>query len=113
MWYFKNGWQTFKIIYYICTMNDLNTLELTEIKSLCKKHGIGVVGDKKSLIKKLKYFLDPIEDVLNTHPGRKLLNGNKIVGVKVEKQEDINQVLKKKGKFLYYSLGYHYYMVPE
>jgi bifunctional pyridoxal-dependent enzyme with beta-cystathionase and maltose regulon repressor activities len=28
-------------------MENLNTLELTEIKSLCKKHGIGVVGDKK------------------------------------------------------------------
>jgi hypothetical protein len=94
-------------------MKDLNTLELTEIKSLCKQYGIGVVGDKKDLIKKLKYFLDPIEDVLNTHPGRKLLNGNKIVGVKLEKQEEINQVLKKKGKFLYYSLGYQYYMVPE
>jgi hypothetical protein len=94
-------------------MENLNTLELTEIKSLCKKHGIGVVGDKKTLIKKLKYFLDPIEDVLNTHPGRKIPTGGKIVGVKLEKQEDINQILKKKGKFLYYSLGYQYYMVPE
>ena len=64
-------------------------------------------------IKKLKYFLDPIEDVLNTHPGRKLPKDKKIVGVKVAKQEDINIILKKKGQFLYYSLGYHYYMVTE
>ena len=32
-------------------MEDLNKLELTEIKSLCKQYGIGVVGDKKTLIK--------------------------------------------------------------
>jgi hypothetical protein len=57
--------------------------------------------------------LDPVEDVLNTHPGRKLPKDKKIVGVKVTKQEDINNVLKKKGQFLYYSLGYHYYMVTE
>jgi hypothetical protein len=57
--------------------------------------------------------LDPVEDVLNTHPGRKLPKDKKIVGVKVTKQEDINSVLKKKGHFLYYSLGYHYYMVTE
>ena len=94
-------------------MEDLNKLDLSEIKSLCKKYGIGTVGDKKSLIKKLKYFLDPIEDVLNTHPGRKLPKDKKIVGVKVEKQEEINSVLKKKGQFLYYSLGYQYYMVTE
>jgi hypothetical protein len=94
-------------------MEDLNKLELPEIKSLCKQYGIGVVGDKKSLIKKLKYYLDPVEDVLNTHPGRKIPTASKIVGVKVDKQEDINQILKKKGKFLYYSLGYQYYMVPE
>lgn len=94
-------------------MENLNTLELSEIKSLCKQYGIGVVGDKKDLIKKLKYFLDPIEDVLNTHPGRKVPVGSKIVGVKVSKQEEINQILKKKGKFIYYSLGHHYYMVPE
>ena len=94
-------------------MEDLNKLELPEIKSLCKQYGVGTVGDKKTLIKKLKYFLDPIEDVLNTHPGRKLPKDKKIVGVKVTKQEDINSVLKKKGQFLYYSLGYHYYMVTE
>ena len=94
-------------------MEDLNKLELPEIKSLCKQYGIGAVGDKKTLIKKLKYFLDPVEDVLNTHPGRKLPKDKKIVGVKVTKQEDINSVLKKKGQFLYYSLGYQYYLVSE
>ena len=98
---------------YLCDMEDLNKLELPEIKSLCKQYGIGTVGDKKSLIKKLKYFLDPVEDVLNTHPGRKIPKDKKIVGVTVKKQEDINNVLKKKGQFLYYSLGYQYYIVPE
>jgi hypothetical protein len=94
-------------------MEDLNKLDLPEIKSLCKKYGIGTVGDKKDLIKKLKYFLDPIEDVLNTHPGRKLQKDQKIVGVKVSDQEKINSTLKRKGQFLYYSLGYHYYLVAE
>ena len=94
-------------------MEDLNKLELPEIKSLCKQYGISVVGDKKTLVKKLKYYLDPVEDVLNTHPGRKLPNKNKIVGVKVDNQENINNVLRKKGQFLYYSLGHQYYMVPE
>jgi hypothetical protein len=95
-------------------MEDLNKLDLPEIKSLCKKYGIGTVGDKKDLIKKLKYFLDPIEDVLNTqHPGRKLQKDQKIVGVKVSDQEKINSTLKRKGQFLYYSLGHHYYLVTE
>lgn len=94
-------------------MEDINKLELPEIKILCKQYGIVTIGDKKTLIKKLRHFLDPIEDVLNTHPGRKMSNDKKIVGVKVDKQEDINVVLKKKGKFLYYSLGYQYYMVTE
>ena len=94
-------------------MVNLNSLELVEIKSLCKKYDIGTVGDKKSLIKKLKYFLDPVEDVLNTHPGRKLPNDKKIVGVKVSDQEKINSTLRNKGQFLYYSLGYHYYLVTE
>lgn len=94
-------------------MEDLNKLELPEIKSLCKQYGIGTVGDKKSLIKKLKYYLDPIEDVLNTHPGRKLPKGKKIVGANVNKTEEINRVLKQKGNFIYYSLGYQYYIVPE
>jgi hypothetical protein len=31
-------------------MEDLNKLDLPEIKSLCKKYGIGTVGDKKDLI---------------------------------------------------------------
>jgi hypothetical protein len=95
-------------------MENLNTLDIIEIKSLCKKYGIGTVGDKKDLIKKLKYFLDPIEDVLNTqHPGRKLQKDQKIVGVKVSDKEKINSTLKGKGQFLYYSLGYHYYLVTE
>ena len=94
-------------------MENLNTLDIIEIKSLCKKYGIGVIGEKKDLIKKLKYFLDPIEDVLNTHPGRKLQKDQKIVGVKVSDQEKINSTLKRKGQFLYYSLGYHYYLVTE
>jgi hypothetical protein len=95
-------------------MEDLNKLDLPEIKTLCKKYGIGTVGDKKDLIKKLKYFLDPIEDVLNTqHPGRKLQKDQKIVGVKVSDQEKINSTLKRKGQFLYYSLGHHYYLVTE
>jgi len=94
-------------------MEDLNELELPEIKLLCKQYDISPVGDKKSLIKKLKYYLDPVEDVLNTHHGRKLNKGSKIVGVKVDNRENLNNVLRKKGQFLYYSLGYHYYMVPE
>jgi len=94
-------------------MEDLTKLELPEIKILCKQYGISIVGDQKSLIKKLKYFLEPIGDVLNTHPGRKLTNGKKIVGVKVNNQEEINYINKKKGQFLYYSLGYHYYIVTE
>lgn len=94
-------------------MENLNSLDLIEIKSLCKKYGIGTVGEKKELIKKLKYFLDPISDVLNTHSGRKLPNDKKIVGVKLSEKEKINEILKKKGKFLYYSLGYQYYIVTE
>jgi hypothetical protein len=94
-------------------MENLNSLDLIEIKSLCKKYGIGTIGEKKELIKKLKYFLDPISDVLNTHSGRKLPNDKKIVGVKLSEKEKINEILKKKGKFLYYSLGYQYYIVTE
>lgn len=94
-------------------MDDLNTLELTEIKSLCKKYGIGTVGDKKTLIKKLKYYLDPVEGTINIHTGRKLNKNQKIVGVSVNKTEEINRVLKQKGQFMYYSLGYQYYLVTE
>ena len=94
-------------------MEDLNKLELPEIKTLCKQYGIGTVGDKKSLIKKLKYFLDPVDDVLNTHPGRKLQKNQKIVGVKLSEKEKMNSILKNKGQFLYYSLGYQYYLVTE
>ncbi len=32
-------------------MENLNDLGLPEIKSLCKKYDIGIVGDKKDLIK--------------------------------------------------------------
>ena len=39
-------------------MEDLTKLELPEIKILCKQYGISIVGDQKSLIKKLKYFLE-------------------------------------------------------
>ena len=94
-------------------MENLDTLDLQEIKQLCKKYGIGTVGDKKTLIKKLKYFLDPVEDVLNTHPGRKLPKDKQIVGIKITDKEGINSVLKKKGSFLYYSLGYHYYLTDK
>ena len=94
-------------------MENLNTLDILEIKSLCKKYGISIVGDKKDLIKKLRYFLDPIENVLNSHPNRKLNKNQKIVGVLVSDQEKINSTLKIKGQFLYYSLGYHYYLVTE
>lgn len=94
-------------------MENLDTLTLQEIKQLCKKYNIGTVGDKKTLIKKLKYFLDPIQDTLNTHTGRKIPKDKEIVGVSVTSSEKINDVLKKKGQFLYYSLGYQYYMVNK
>ena len=94
-------------------MENLDTLDLQEIKQLCKKYGIGTVGDKKSLIKKLKYFLDPVQDTLNTHTGRKIPKEKEIVGVPINSTEKINAVLKKKGQFLYYSLGYQYYMVNK
>ena len=94
-------------------MEDLNKLELPEIKSLCKQYGIGVVGDKKSLIKNLKYFLDPVVESLNTHPGRKIPDGKKIVGVKINEKDKLNLILKSKGTFLYYSFGYHYYLVSK
>ena len=94
-------------------MEKLETLELPEIKSLCKKYGISTVGDKKSLIKNLKYFLDPVVETLNTHPGRKLPDGKEIVGVKTNEKERLNQILKNKGSFLYYSFGYNYYLVSK
>lgn len=94
-------------------MENLNSLELNEIKSLCKKYGIAIVGEKKELIKKLKYYLDPVEDVLNTHAGRKLNKNQKIIGVKVSDQQKLNETMKEKGQFLYYSLGYRYYLMTE
>ena len=94
-------------------MEKLETLGLPEIKSLCKKYGISTVGDKKSLIKNLKYFLDPVVETLNTHAGRKLPDGKKIVGVKVNEKDRLNLILKNKGTFLYYSFGYHYYLVGK
>lgn len=94
-------------------MENLDSLELPEIKSLCKKYGIGVIGDKKTLIKNLKYYLDPIQDVLNTHQGRKIPQDKLIVGVKLNEKEKLNTILKGKGKFLYYSLGYQYYLINK
>lgn len=94
-------------------MENLDILDLQEIKQLCKKYSIGTVGDKKTLIKKLKYFLDPIQDTLNTHTGRKIPKNKEIVGVPVNSTEKINAVLKKKGQFLYYSLGHQYYLVNK
>jgi len=94
-------------------MENLELLDVLEIKSLCKKYDIGVVGDKKTLIKKLKYFLEPIQDVLNAHPGRKLPQGKTIVGVKTSEKEKLNLILKSKGSFMYYSLGYQYYLVDK
>ena len=94
-------------------MENLDTLDLQEIKQLCKKYSVGTVGDKKTLIKKLKYFLDPIQDTLNTHTGRKIPKDKEIVGVPVNSTEKINAVLKKKGQFLYYSLGHQYYLVNK
>lgn len=94
-------------------MENLETLSLPEIKSLCKKYNISTVGDKKSLIKNLKYFLDPVEGTLNTHGGRKLPNEKKIIGVRVGEKEKLNLILKNKGTFLYYSFGYKYFMVDK
>lgn len=94
-------------------MENLNDMELPEIKSLCKKYDIGVVGDKKDLIKKLKYFLDPVEGTLNTHTGRKISDNKKIVGIKVSEKDKLNMILKNKGSFLYYSFGFQYYMADK
>ena len=94
-------------------MEDLNSLDLVGIKSLCKKYDISTIGDKKDLIKKLKYFLDPLEGTLNVHNGRKISPNKKIVGVKVSEKEKINQILKSKGSFLYYSFEYQYYLVDK
>lgn len=94
-------------------MENLNDLSLPDLKNLCKKHGVSVVGDKKSLIKNLKYFLDPVEGTINTHAGRKLPEGKKIAGVKEDSKERINFILKNKGSFLYYSMGYKYYLVDK
>lgn len=92
---------------------ELEKLDLIEIKSLCKKYDIGVVGDKKTLIKKLKYFLDPVEGTLNTHSNRKLPQNKKIAGVKEGEKEKLNLILKNKGQFLYYSFGFKYYIVDK
>jgi len=94
-------------------MENLDTLDLQEIKSLCKKYGVGTVGDKKTLIKKLKYYLDPVQDTLNTHTGRKIPKGKEIVGVSPKSTEKTNIALKNKGQFLYYSFGYNYYLVDK
>ena len=71
-------------------MENLNDLSLPDIKNLCKKYGISVVGDQKTLIKNLKYYLDPVEGTLNTHSGRKLPDGKKIIGIKDGNKEQRN-----------------------
>jgi hypothetical protein len=92
---------------------ELEKLDLSEIKKLCKKYEIGVVGDKKTLIKKLKYYTDPVEGTLNSHPNRKLSPEKKIIGIKLSEKEKLSEVLKHKGQFLYYSFGFHYYLVSK
>lgn len=94
-------------------MENLDTLQLQEIKTLCKKYNISTVGDKKSLIKKLKYYLEPVQDVLNTHTGRKVPKNKEVVGANAHSNQEINSLLKRKGQFLYYSLGYNYYSVDK
>jgi hypothetical protein len=92
---------------------DLEKMDLIEIKSLCKKYGISVVGDKKSLIKNLKYYLDPVPDTINTHTGRKIPTDKKIVGVKISEKDRLGSIIKNKGQFLYYSFGHQYYLVSK
>jgi hypothetical protein len=94
-------------------MENLNQLSLLEIKSLCKKYDVGIVGEKKDLIKKLKYFLDPVEGTLNQHSGRKMPPNKKIVGLKISEKDKLNLILKNKGTFLYYSFGFQYYIVDK
>lgn len=94
-------------------MENLDALQLQEIKVLCKNYNISTIGDKKSLIKKLKYYLEPIPNVLNTHTGRKVPKNKEVVGAKVDSTQEINSLLKRKGQFLYYSLGYSYYSVDK
>jgi hypothetical protein len=50
---------------------------------------------------------------MNTHTGRKIPKGKEIVGVSPNSTEKTNIALKKKGQFLYYSLGYNYYLVDK
>lgn len=94
-------------------MEKLETFDLFEIKLLCKKYNINPVGTKKMLIKNLNYFFIPVVGTLNTHSGRKLLDGKKIVGIKTNEKEKLNKTLKNKGLFLYYSFGYNYYLVGK
>lgn len=94
-------------------MENLEDLDIHEIKTLCKKYGVSIVGEKKELIKRLNYYLEPIQDVLNVHSGKNIPQNKKIVGVKINEQEKINKIYKLKGKFLYYSLGYQYYLVDK
>ena len=92
---------------------EFDKLDLLEIKSICKKYEISSVGDKKTLIKKLKYFLDPVEGTLNSHTNIKIKTNKKIVCLKISEKEKLNKVLKNKGQFLYYSFGFHYYLVDK
>jgi len=50
---------------------------------------------------------------MNTHQGRKIPKDKEILGVKISDKETLNKVLKSKGTFLYYSLGYQYYLVSK
>lgn len=92
---------------------ELDKLGLIEIKNLCKKQGISSVGDKKTLVKNLKYYLDPVEGSINNHHNRKIPSDKKIIGIKIEEKEKLNLIFKNKGQFLYYSFGYHYYLVSK
>lgn len=94
-------------------MENLETKTIQEIKDICKQYNIGHIGDKKTLIKKIKYFLDPIVDVLNVHNGKYIPENKMIVGVKVSEKEKLNNILKSKNTFLYYSLGYQYYLIDK
>lgn len=94
-------------------MENLENITLTEIKKLCEKYNVKPVGTKKSLIKKLEYYIKPVVSTLNSHNGRKLPKDKKIIGLKVSEKDKLNKVLKSKGNFLYFSMGYHYYLVDK
>lgn len=51
---------------------ELEKLSTDELKLLCKQYNIVISGDNNTLLKKLKYYIEPLNDVLNNHSGRKL-----------------------------------------